>query len=41
MFKVHHYSHGNYDERKSNITIAGVKGDRTGSVVSFTDDTVD
>ena len=41
MFKVHHYSHGNYDERKSNITIAGVKGDRTGSVVSFTDDTVE
>ena len=40
-FRVHHYSHGNYDERQSNITIANVKGDRTGSVLRFTDDTVE
>ena len=39
-FRVHHYSHGNYDEKLSNITIAEVKGDRTGSVFSFDDDTV-
>ena len=39
-FRVYHYSHGNYDQRKSNITIAGVKGDRTGSVFSFNDDTI-
>ncbi len=39
-FKVRHYSHGNYDQNKSNITIAGVVGDRTGSVFSFTDDTI-
>lgn len=40
MFKVYHYSHGNYDEKLSNITIAEVKGDRTGSVFAFADDTV-
>ncbi len=40
MFKVYHYSHGNYDEKLSNITIAGVTGDRTGSVFNFHDDTV-
>ena len=39
-FKVYHYSHGNYDGEKSNITIAGVTGDRTGSVFSFTTDAV-
>ena len=40
-FRVHHYSHGNYDEKKSNITIAGVIGDRTSSAIRFTDDTVE
>ena len=40
-FRVHHYSHGNYDEKSSNITISGVIGDRTGSVLRFTDDTVE
>jgi len=40
-FRVHHYSHGNYDEKKSNITISGVVGDRTNSVIRFTDDTVE
>ena len=40
-FRVHHYSHGNYDEKLSNITIAGVTGDRTGSVIRFTDDSVE
>ena len=40
-FRVHHYSHGNYDQTKSNITIAGVKGDRSGSVFSFNTDTVE
>jgi hypothetical protein len=39
-FRVKHYSHGNYDQNKSNITIAGVVGDRTGSVFSFSDDTI-
>ena len=39
-FRVKHYSHGNYDQSKSNITIAGVAGDRTGSAFSFSDDTV-
>jgi len=39
-FRVYHYSHGNYDQTKSNITIAGVIGDRTGSVFSFNDDTI-
>ncbi len=39
-FKVKHYSHGNYDQSKSNITIAGVTGDRTGSVFAFADDTI-
>ncbi len=39
-FRVYHYSHGNYDEKKSNVTIAGVTGDRTGSVFAFGDDTV-
>ena len=41
MFKVYHYSHGNYDEKLSNITISGVTGDRTGSVLRFTDDTIE
>ena len=41
MFKVYHYAHGNYDDKLSNITIAGVVGDRTGSVLRFTDDTVE
>ena len=41
MFKVYHYSHGNYDDKLSNITISGVTGDRTGSVLRFTDDTVE
>ena len=40
-FRVHHYSHGNYDENLSNVTISGVIGDRTGSVLRFTDDTVE
>jgi len=40
-FRVYHYSHGNYDQTKSNITIAGVKGDRSGSVFSFNTDTVE
>ena len=40
-FRVHHYSHGNYDEKLSNITIAGVVGDRTGSVLDFADDTIE
>jgi len=40
-FKVHHYSHGNYDGQKSNITIAGVEADRSGSVFSFNDDTIE
>ena len=39
-FRVSHYSHGNYDESRSNITIAGVTGDRTGSVFAFADDTI-
>ena len=39
-FRVWHYSHGNYDENLSNITIADVKGDRTNSVFSFSDDTI-
>ena len=39
-FRVKHYSHGNYDQSKSNITIAGVTGDRTGSVFCFADDTI-
>ena len=39
-FKVYHYSHGNYDQTKSNITITGVVGDRVGSVFSFNDDTI-
>ena len=38
-FRVYHYSHGNYDEKLSNVTIAGVVGDRTGSVLDFADDT--
>ena len=38
-FRVYHYSHGNYDQSKSNITIAGVVGDRSGSVFSFNTDT--
>ena len=38
-FKVGHYSHGNYDGQKSNITITGVVGDRIGSVFAFGDDT--
>ena len=41
MFKVYHYSHGNYDDKLSNITISGVTGDRTGSVLRFTDDTIE
>ena len=40
-FRVHHYSHGNYDEKTSNVTITGVVGDRTGSVIRFTDDTLE
>ena len=40
MFKVYHYSHGNYDESLSNVTISGVTGDRTGSVFAFADDTI-
>ena len=32
-FRVSHYSHGNYDQNKSNITIAGVKGDRLKSFI--------
>ena len=39
-FRVKHYSHGNYDQSTSNITIAGVVGDRTGSVFNFADDTI-
>ena len=39
-FRVYHYSHGNYDEKKSNITIAGVTGDRTGSIFALADDTI-
>ena len=41
MFRVFHYSHGNYDNNLSNIIIDNVKGDRTGSVLRFTDDTVE
>ena len=41
MFKVYHYSHGNYDDKLSNITISGVTGDRTGSVLRFTSDAVE
>jgi len=41
MFKVYHYAHGNYDDKLSNITISGVVGDRTGSVLRFTDDTIE
>ena len=40
-FRVHHYSHGNYDEKTSNITIDNVKGDRIGSIFAFADDTID
>ena len=32
-FRVSHYSHGNYDQNTSNITIAGVKGDRLSSFI--------
>jgi hypothetical protein len=32
-FRVSHYSHGNYDQNTSNITIAGVKGDRLTSFI--------
>ena len=39
-FRVYHYSHGNYDEKKSNITITGVTGDRTGSIFALADDTI-
>ena len=39
-FRVHHYSHGNYDEKLSNVTIAGVTGDRTGSIFALADDTI-
>ena len=39
-FRVLHYSHGIYDQTTSNVTIAGVVGDRTGSIFSFNDDTV-
>ena len=41
MFRVFHYSHGNYDNNLSNIIIDNVKGDRTGSVLRFTDDSVE
>lgn len=39
-FRVHHYSHGNYDKNLSNITISGVTGDRINGVFSFSDDTI-
>jgi hypothetical protein len=39
-FRVLHHSHGNYDQLKSNVTIAGVEGDRLSSVLSFSDVTV-
>ena len=39
-FRVYHYSHGNYDEKKSNITITGVVGNRTGSIFALADDTI-
>ena len=39
-FRVLHYSHGNYDQTSSNVTIAGVVGDRSGSIFSFNDDTI-
>ena len=39
-FRVLHYSHGNYDQTVSNVTIAGVVGDRIGSIFSFNDDTI-
>jgi hypothetical protein len=40
-FKVRHFSHGNYDQAVSNITITGVAADRSGSVLRWTDDTVE
>ena len=40
QFRVSHYSHGNYDQKLSNITISGIKGDRTGSIFSFSSDTI-
>ena len=39
-FRVYHKSHGNYDEKLSNITIAGVTGDRSGSVLDFANDLI-
>ncbi len=39
-FRVYHKSHGNYDEKLSNITISGVTGDRSGSVLDFASDTI-
>ena len=39
-FRVHHYSHGNYDEKKSNIVITGVEADRLGSIFALNDDTL-
>ena len=33
--KVYHMSHGMYDNDKSNVTISGVAGDRTNSVLSL------
>ena len=39
-FRVHQYSHGNYDEKLSNVTITGVTGDRTGSIFALADDTI-
>ena len=39
-FRVLHHSHGNYDQLKSNITIAGIVGDRLSSVLSLSDVTV-
>ena len=40
-FRVRHFSHGNYDQAVSNITIDGVVPDRTGSILRWTDDTVE
>jgi hypothetical protein len=39
-FRVYHYSHGNYDNKLSNITISGVTGDRINGLFSFSDDTI-
>ena len=40
-FRVKHFSHGNYDQAVSNITIDGVVEDRSGSILRWTDDTVE